>query len=91
MNSKKIAIIGCGNLGQAILKGLIEAENINANNIIATKRNPKVLDEFKNKGVHISNDNAFAIQQSDIIIVALKPHNILSILKDLKVNFNLLF
>lgn len=88
MINKKIAIIGCGNLGQAILKGLIAEKKIDSKNIIATKRNIEALDEFKKYGVQISNDNAFAIQNSEIIIVALKPHNILSILRDLKNNFD---
>ena len=88
MNNKKIAIIGCGNLGQAILKGLIEEKNFDSTNIIATKRNISVLKEFESFGVQTSTDNAFAIQNSEIIIVALKPHNILSILKDLKAHFN---
>jgi len=85
---KKIAIIGCGNLGQAILKGLIDEKKINAKHIIATKRNTKALDQFQQYGIQISNDNAYAIQESEIIIVALKPHNILNILNDLKENFN---
>lgn len=86
--NKKITIIGCGNLGQSILKGLIGEKGFDSKNIIATKRNVGALKEFEKLGVQVSSDNAFAIQQSEIIIVALKPHNILSILKDLKDNFN---
>jgi len=88
MENKKIAIIGCGNLGLSIVKGLLDNENINPSNITATKRNVDTISHLKESGVNVTNNNAEAIQNSDIIIVALKPYNILEILNVLKENFN---
>lgn len=82
MKDKKIAIIGCGNLGLSILNGLL-SQNIPATNIIATRRKVHLLDHLKDTGVQLTSDNAKAINESEIIIVALKPYNILEVLADL--------
>ena len=81
MEGKNITIIGCGNLGQAILKGLIKS----ANNIhlVATKRDPEAIKHFEREGVRILGDNIKAIENADLILLALKPYNVLEVLKDL--------
>jgi pyrroline-5-carboxylate reductase len=88
MKSKKIAIIGCGNLGISILKGLLDDPDYPSENITATRRNISALSEFKDTGVEITSDNAKAIEQSDIVMVALKPHTILQQLELLKNHFD---
>ena len=84
MEDKKIAIIGCGNLGEAILKGLVDEANFPNKNIVATKRNIEPIQKYENGGVEVMTDNAKAIAKSELIIVALKPYNILPILSELK-------
>ena len=81
MEGKNITIIGCGNLGQAILKGLIKrANNIH---LVATKRDPEAIKHFEREGVRILGDNIKAIENADLILLALKPYNVLEVLKDL--------
>lgn len=87
MENIKIAIIGCGNLGLSILNGLLEEQNITPSNITVTRRNIKTLDHLQAKGIRLSNDNARAIQESELIILALKPYNILEVLNELKMLF----
>ena len=41
------------------------------------------MDYLRKTGIRISNDNKKAVNESDIIIVALKPYNILEVLKEL--------
>ena len=81
MEGKNITIIGCGNLGQAILKGLVKS----ANNIhlVATKRDPEAIKHFEREGVRILGENIKAIENADLILLALKPYNVLEVLKDL--------
>jgi pyrroline-5-carboxylate reductase len=88
MENKKIAIIGCGNLGLSIVKGLLDNENINPANITATKRNVNTISHLKDSGINVTSDNVLAITNSDIIILALKPYNILEILGDLNSSFD---
>ncbi|NNC83756.1 MAG: pyrroline-5-carboxylate reductase [Flavobacteriales bacterium] len=84
MNNKRIAVIGCGNLGSAIVQGLIDHADVSNENITATKRHIESIQHFATEGVRITSDNAKAIQESDIILVALKPYNILETLQEVQ-------
>ncbi len=70
---KKIAIIGGGNLGTAIAKGLIKSEFVAANQITITKRNTQTLVELQAAGVQVLSDNLQAAKDNDIILLAVKP------------------
>jgi pyrroline-5-carboxylate reductase len=88
MREKKIAIIGGGNLGSAIAEGLIKSEFISPKNITVTRRNLDPLQHLKVLGVTLTSDNAAAIKNSEVIIVALKPYNVKEVLSTLKENFD---
>ena len=71
--SKKIAIIGGGNLGIAIAEGLLNSKFCKAIDITVTRRQVQLLDGLSKKGIKVSADNAQAVRQSDVIILAVKP------------------
>lgn len=83
MTDKKIAIIGCGNLGTALLKGLLDGSKFPAGNITVTKRNTQSLAAFVDRGVTVTTDNVKAIEDAQIVLLALKPHHIIEILEQL--------
>ncbi len=79
----KIAIIGTGNLGHAIAKGLITNNAITS--LYLTKRNLKDITAFEGyKDVIITSDNALAVQNSDILIFAVQPRHFEDILQEIK-------
>ncbi len=79
----KIAIIGTGNLGKSIAKGLITNNAITS--LYLTKRNLEGIQEFDGyKNVHLTTDNTEAVKQSDILIFAVQPAHFEGILKDIK-------
>jgi pyrroline-5-carboxylate reductase len=88
MKNSRIAIIGGGNLGAAIAEGLIKSQFVAPERITVTRRNVEALHHLKEKGVHVTSDNAEAIKKSDVVIVALKPYNVKEVLEGLKLNFN---
>ncbi|MCB0382177.1 MAG: pyrroline-5-carboxylate reductase [Psychroserpens sp.] len=79
--NKKIAIIGGGNLGQAIASGLL-SEKYEASNLTITRHKLDLLAEFKHLGVHVSANNIEAVQKSQILIFAVKPYKTQSVLKE---------
>ena len=83
MSHTKIAIIGGGNLGQSILKGLLASKEFLPKNITITKRNISELSVFKKSGVNVTPDNGKAVTNSDIIILALKPYTVLTVLDEI--------
>ena len=84
MKNKKIAVIGCGNLGLSIVHGLLEHGTTPPENITATRRNLNAIEELKNTGINLTKDNKQAVNASEVIIVALKPYNILDVLQELE-------
>ena len=79
----KIAIIGTGNLGSSIAKGLIKNNAITT--LYLTKRNVNGLTDFEGyKNVFLTSDNNEAIQQSDIIILAVQPSHLEKILTEVQ-------
>ncbi|WP_437396589.1 pyrroline-5-carboxylate reductase [Flagellimonas lutimaris] len=79
----KIAIIGAGNLGMAIAKGILHSNG--ATTMYLTKRNTKSIKEFENYGnVTVTSDNQEAVKNSDILVFAVQPGHFASILEETK-------
>lgn len=78
---KRIAIIGGGNLGQAIASGLL-SEKFEASNLTITRHKTELLSNFKALGVTTTSNNIEAVQNSKIIIIAVKPYKIESVLEE---------
>ncbi len=83
-----IAIIGGGNLGSAIAQGLIRSQFCPASQLTVTRRMTERLFPLKSEGVHITPDNAEALRQRDVIILALKPYTVRDVLRDLAASFD---
>ena len=78
----KIAIIGTGNLGKSIAKGLITNNAITT--LYLTKRNTEGISEFEGyKNVTLTTDNDLAVKNSDILIFAVQPSHLEQVLKDI--------
>ncbi len=82
--SKKIAIIGGGNLGTAIAEGLIKSKFCKPADITITKRNISTLDHLVKKGVVVTSDNNAAIRSSELVILAIKPFQVTDVLNSVK-------
>ena len=79
----KIAIIGTGNLGLAIAKGLIVNDAITS--LYLTKRTPDDIKDWeKYNGVTVTSDNKKAVAESDIIIFSVQPRHFENILIEIK-------
>ncbi len=71
-----ITIIGGGNIGSAIAKGLLQNGLIRASQLTITKRNIGSLETFEGLGVTVTSDNKSAIETGDVVIIALKPYQV---------------
>ncbi|MFZ1534107.1 MAG: NAD(P)-binding domain-containing protein, partial [Chitinophagaceae bacterium] len=86
--SRKIAIIGGGNLGAAIADGLIQSEFSRPVELTITRRNLSTLSRFAERGCMVHSDNKKAVRDSEIIILAVKPYNYADIIKEIKLLLN---
>lgn len=83
----KIAILGAGNLGISIAKGLIKNEAFAS--LYLTRRNTGKLKEFnENQLVKVTADNIKAVQNSAILILAVQPTQLESLLEEIRDHLN---
>ena len=84
MENKKIAIIGVGNMGGAIAVGLIKSGALIAENISVADRKESILEKMDKLGVKTFQHNPDAIKNADVIIIAVKPYHIESVISEIK-------
>ncbi len=88
MLSFSIGIIGGGNLGRSIALGLLESKKIAPEKITVSRRKTHLIEDLKAKGIQITSDNLELTKNSDIVIVAVKPHQIEKIIKEINSGLN---
>jgi pyrroline-5-carboxylate reductase len=77
---KKVTIIGSGNIGLSLAKGLVKSEFAGAADITLTRRNLHALAEEASQGFSVSNDNKAAVKGADIIVFAILPQQLKKVL-----------
>lgn len=85
---KKIAIIGSGNIGISLAKGLVKAAYTSAREITLTRRNMEHLKPFELAGFNITNDNKTAVANADIVILAVLPQQLNLVLAEIESAIN---
>lgn len=81
---KKIVIIGGGKMGSIIAQGLIAHKIISSKDITVTDIDAARLDFLRSSmKLKVSHNNEKAVKNADIIIVAVKPQNMSSTLKEI--------
>lgn len=78
-----ISFIGGGNMAQALIGGLI-SRGLPPTRITVSDPVEKVRALLAEKDLHVTDDNAEAIRDADIVLFAVKPQVLASVLKPLK-------
>jgi pyrroline-5-carboxylate reductase len=74
IKGRSVGFVGAGNMGEALIKGLLAAHLVPAEAIHATDVRLERLKELNRQyGIQISSDNAELIRHADIVILAVKP------------------
>lgn len=83
-----LAIIGGGNLGRALAVGLRQSPELGIERLIVTRRNIERVHDLSDQNIELTPDNNQAVRDADIVIVAVKPHQIESVLADIRDSLN---
>ena len=75
MITKKIGIIGCGNMGGAILYGALESGVLSKESVYVYDINPAMMEKAKGWGVNLAKDDEEVCSSADIVLLAVKPQN----------------
>ncbi len=82
---KKIAIIGAGNMGEALIVGMLAAKAAQPDELHATDILPNRLDHLKARyQVQVGTDNKVAVASCDIVILSVEPQVFDHVLNDLR-------
>ncbi|OUU78506.1 MAG: pyrroline-5-carboxylate reductase [Gammaproteobacteria bacterium TMED78] len=81
--NKKITVIGAGNMGQSLIRGWLSS-GFKKNNIFFIDSDPTVVISLNNQG--IESKDLFDFRDIDIIVIAVKPQALDSLLVDLSLN-----
>ncbi len=83
LKDKKIGIIGTGNMGEALISGLIYARSSIPENIICSDIRGEKLKSIKDSyGIVAAKTNNDVVKASEIVIYATKPQIMASVLKE---------
>ena len=80
---ENIAIIGSGNMGNALIEGMLQNPNFTASNIYATRKRVEKMHALKERGVNILSDNIEAAKNAKWLLIALKPHTVAEVLDEI--------
>lgn len=82
--NKKVVVIGVGKIGEALVSGLINRGELKAKDIVGTVGSANGIDRAKQKlKIEVTTNNKEAVRGKDIIIVAVKPQNMDSVLREI--------
>lgn len=88
MAKRNIAILGGGNLGIAIAKGLMKSDLSKQYNVTVTRRKTQFLEPLKELGATVHGNNKEAVEKADLIILAVQPKQLEALLGDIKSAIN---
>lgn len=80
----KISILGAGNLGTSLAKGLVDSGSYSASNFTLTRRDVTKLKGFEAQGYNIEPSNISATSNTDVIIIGVLPQKIDVVLNEIK-------
>lgn len=78
-----ITILGAGNLGQAIARGLLGKGGLDPALLTLTRHRVGLLSEFAADGVKILTNNPEACRGAKLIIVGVKPYKVAEVIKEI--------
>ncbi len=78
-----IAIIGAGNLGIAIAKGIVEKGVRKPEEMVLTRRNAEHISYLEKDGFKVTKNNLQAVAQSRIVILCVQPKQVRDVVREL--------
>lgn len=80
-----LGFIGCGNMAQAMLKGVLEKGLYTCRDIIVSRRNQEALDRIQNEfSVQVTTDNREVAECADVLVLAVKPFQFETVIAEIR-------
>ncbi|MDR2037184.1 MAG: pyrroline-5-carboxylate reductase [Bacteroidales bacterium] len=79
----KITIIGSGNIGSALVSGLLRNGTVQPKDITLTDVNQDALVLYASKGIITSRNNPEAVKSADMVILCVKPFMVRTVIEEI--------
>ncbi len=84
-NNYIVGIIGAGNMGEALIRGLLKSNLVRPYEILVSARSTKRLRHLeKTYGVHATRHNDVIVSSTDTLIISVKPQDMASMSSDIR-------
>ena len=82
----KIAVIGAGNMGGALARGVAQGAIVATSDIYVSNPSPAKLEVLKREypEINITTDNREAAEAADLVVLAVKPWKVVEVLEEIK-------
>ena len=81
--NKKISVFGCGNMGEALVRGFVAKAVANPEQVFVCDSDESKIKELNSElGVLTLSDLTICLDSSDIVVLAVKPNTLREILKE---------
>lgn len=80
----KITIIGTGNIGLSLAKGIVHANLYQPENVFLTRRSLSSLAKEAKAGFSVSDNNAEAIKGADVVVLAILPQQARQVMEEIR-------
>lgn len=84
MTKTKVTILGGGNIGTSIAKGLVRSGQYKVEEIILGEKRESRISFLKNIGFNVTDNNTEAISDAHVIIMAVKPQQFGTLCEEIK-------
>ncbi|MBA2298084.1 MAG: pyrroline-5-carboxylate reductase [Actinobacteria bacterium] len=84
IDERKIAILGAGKIGEALVSGLLSSGWREPGEIAAsTRRDERVTDLRERHGIEVTRSNAEALARAALVVIAVKPQDLEALLGEI--------
>lgn len=80
----KLGVVGCGFMARAILKGVVGSDFIRAKKVVVSDPSDEALDWAVDLGIVGTQNNAFLVENSEYVLLAVKPQNFADVCRELE-------
>ena len=82
---KRLALIGAGKIGEALLSGVLSSQLVPVSHVVATDADPPRADYIGEKyGVQAHTNNRQAVAGADLILLCVKPQQVRDVLQEIR-------
>lgn len=84
MAARKIALLGGGNLAQALARGWATRGVASPEDLHLSRRRTEFLAEFATRGFSVGSDNVAAVQACEVVVLAVQPQQLGGLLEEIR-------